>query len=236
MVDMPDPAKPTDPPPARELGEHLATVFPGIAPSYGRGGDPCWAAWALAQNAEHNPPAYWLGRAFDVLAASPYADHFARRLQAAHADRSCHGGGDEDGHLQDVLTEICAFAWSTERIGATEVIVADEVGIALLHVPASSTTIVPRRLLPERTMERVVAQIGEHAASAARAVGETSPPGRGILYLDIWHERRYAHSVGYRLEITEPVQLAVRHYAPESELGYVLTRPYQWGRPLEEWF
>ena len=59
--------------------------------------------------------------------------------------------------------------------------------------------------------------------------------GALVLYVDLWHERRFAQSIGYRFEITEPVQTAVRHLAPAYGLGYVLTRPFEWGRPLEEW-
>ncbi|MEX1022920.1 MAG: hypothetical protein WD058_07210, partial [Dehalococcoidia bacterium] len=57
-----------------------------------------------------------------------------------------------------------------------------------------------------------------------------------VLYVDIWHERMYAQNVGYRLELTEPVEAALRHFAQEHGLGYVLTRPFEWGRPLVAWY
>lgn len=219
----------------REIAEHLAAIFPAIAPSFMRGGG-CWVSWALTQGPEHNPPMYWLGRAFDVLAASPEATalaRFASQLRAAHGDDAC-AGDERDGRLQDVLTEMCAFAWAEEHLGRTEVIEASRDGRSetLIHVPATDTTVVPRRLRPEQTMEQVMQQVARHAEESAAALDS----GRGILYLDIWHERRYAQSIGFRFEITEPVRMAVRHFAPEHGLGYVLTRPFEWGRPLEEWF
>ncbi|MCB9482749.1 MAG: hypothetical protein H6675_01965 [Dehalococcoidia bacterium] len=32
---------------------------------------------------------------------------------------------------------------------------------------------------------------------------------QAVFYLDVWHERRYAQSVGYRFELTEPVREAL---------------------------
>src|SRR5690606_34561305 len=105
-------------------------------------------------------------------------------------------------------------------------------GATVIHVPAAGTTVLPRRLRPEQTMERLMRQVARQAEEGAAAISS----GRGILYLDIWHERRYAQSVGFRFEITEPVRMAVRHVVPEHGLGYVLTRPFEWGRPLEDWY
>lgn len=240
MVHMPDPHTQTQPGRPVEISEHLAAVFPEIAPSYGWGGDPCWIAWALTQTAEHNPPCHWLGRAFDAIAAPDVRAFFTDRLQDAHGPRSCAGRGEVDSRVQDVLTEICAFAWACERLGPTEVVeidVQDTAGAIslVLHVAAAGAVIIPRRVHPQRTMDRVLQQVADIAEQARATYGASSSSGRGVLYLDLWHERHYAMSMGYRFEITEPVRVAARHYAPEHGLGYVLTRPFEWGRPLEEW-
>lgn len=237
--------------PPREVAGHLGDLFPGIAPSWRRGADPCWIAWALAQSAEHNPPMYWLGRAFDSLREQPAdtRDEINSRLGAAHGAHSCGGHGVEDAALQDRLTEVCALAWAADRLGPAEVIprvrvdaagAALTLGIARPQIQNAansglSTVVVPCRLQPTRSVDEVMRQVATRADEAATVLAASGSGTRGILYLDIWHERRFAQSIGYRFEITEPVRTAIRHYAPESGLGYVLTRPFEWGRPLEEW-
>src|SRR5690606_11644409 len=95
-----------------EPSDWLREQFPEVAPSFGWGGDPCWLAWALNQTAEHNPPMYWLGRAFEVVDAAGRLDLFGERMRAAHGAASCQSLGDRDDRLQDVLSELCAFAWT----------------------------------------------------------------------------------------------------------------------------
>lgn len=229
-------ARDSDPEPSDWLREQ----FPEVAPSFGWGGDPCWLAWALVQTAEHNPPFYWLGRAFEVVDAAGRMELFGERMRAAHGAASCGAQGDRDDRLQDVLTEMCAFAWTAERIALPEVEPAAEdasatVGPIRLLIPSAAgpeAVVTPRRLRAQNTIERVMHQVGALAEEASQAAaGATS-----VFYLDVWHERRYAQSVGYRFELTEPVREALRHFATEHGMGYVLTRPFEWGRALEEWF
>src|SRR3546814_14240504 len=111
--------------------------------------------------------------------------------------------------------------------GATEA-----VGPIRLRIRDVNAVVAPRRLRPQQTIERVMYQVGGLAEDAARSTGGST----GLFYLDVWHERRYAQSVGYRFELTEPVREAIRHFAVEFGLGYVLTRPFEWGRALEESF
>lgn len=226
-------ARGSDPEPSDWLREQ----FPEVSPSFGWGGDPCWLAWGLTQTAEHNPPFYWLGRALEIVDAAGQMGVFGERMRAAHGDTSCGAQGDHDSHLQDVLTEVCAFAWASERIATPEVEPAAEgatltAGPILLRIRGVDAVVAPRRLRPQNTIERVMQQ----AAGIADEVARTASALHTILYLDVWHERRYAQSVGYRFELTEPVREATRHFATEFGLGYVLTRPFEWGRALEESF
>ena len=220
------------------MADWLREVFPDIAPSDGWGGDPCWVAFMMTRDAEHNPPFYWLGRALDVVEAVGAAALFGERLRAAHGAYSCEGAADRDERVQDVLTEACAFAWATEHLGVVDVDPAvagatEEAGPIVLRVPAANTWVAPRRLRGVATMERLMYQV----AGVTEEVGQALPEERGrIVFLDIWHERMYAQNVGYRLELTEPVQAALRHFAGEHHLGYVLTRPFEWGRPIEAWY
>lgn len=226
-------ARGSDPEPSDWLREQ----FPEVSPSFGWGGDPCWLAWGLTQTAEHNPPFYWLGRALEIVDAAGQMGVFGKRMRAAHGDTSCGAQGNHDSHLQDVLTEVCAFAWASERIATPEVEPAAEgatltAGPILLRIRGVDAVVAPRRLRPQNTIERVMQQ----AAGIADEVARTASALHTILYLDVWHERRYAQSVGYRFELTEPVREATRHFATEFGLGYVLTRPFEWGRALEESF
>jgi len=233
MVSMLAHARSSDPEPSDWLREQ----FPEVAPSFGWGGDPCWLAWGLTQTAEHNPPFYWLGRAFQIADAAGQMDVFGERMRTAHGAASCGAQGDRDDRLQDVLTEVCAFAWASERIAPPEVEPAVEgatqaAGPIRLTLPGRDAVVFPRRLRPQNTIERIVQQVAGIADDVARTTSETST----VLYLDVWHERRYAQSVGYRFELTEPVREATRHFATEFGMGFVLTRPFEWGRALEESF
>ena len=220
----------------------LQRHFPEVSPLEGWPGEVCWVEWALTQSTDHNPPFFWLGHAFDIVAAAGQADHFGDRLRSAHGPQPCSGRDSRDGRLQDVLTELCAFAWTAERIAVPVPELAVEsapgaLGPIRLHVhgldhPDREAFVVPRRLQPVRSMDEVIEQIAGQAREASSIV----PSGRGVLYLDAWHDRRYAQGIGYRLERTEPVRSAVRHFALEYGLGYVLTRPFEWGRAIEEWF
>jgi hypothetical protein len=225
-------------PPQHEMAEWLLHHFPEIAPAAEWGGDPCWVAFMMTREAEHNPPFYWLGIAFDIADKARVGDLFGERLRAAHGATSCEGAGDRDERMQDVLTEVCAFAWATAHLGPSTLEPAVEsatleVGPIRLHVPSARTYVAPRRLRGVRTMEQLMYQVSGHADE----VDEVLPRDTGrILYADIWHERMYAQNVGYRLELTEPLEAGLRHFAGEHQLGYVLTRPFEWGRPIEAWY
>lgn len=223
----------------REMADWLREVFPAIEPSWGWDGDPCWPAFMMTRDAEHNPPFYWLGRALDVVAEAGASDLFAERLRSAHGATSCGGEGDRDERVQDVLSEACAYAWATEHLGPVEVDPAtaaatEEVGPIVLHVPSANTWVAPRRLRGVPTMERLLYQVAALTEEAKQAMPDTA--GGRILFADIWHERMYAQNVGYRLELTEPLQATLRHFANEHQLGYVLTRPFEWGRPIDAWY
>jgi len=224
--------------PRREMAAWLRHHFPEIAPGAEWGGDPCWVAFMMTREAEHNPPFYWLGVAFDIAEDADVSELFGERLRAAHGATSCEGAGDRDERVQDVLTEICGYAWATEHLGPTEVEPAAEsataeVGPVRLHVAEARTYVAPRRLRGTRTMEQLLYQLSGHADEADEVL--PSDAGR-ILFADIWHERMYAQNVGYRLELTEPVEAGLRHFAGEHQLGYVLTRPFEWGRPIDAWY
>lgn len=216
----------------RETSDWIGEFFPGITPSRGWGGDPCWFAWAQTQSAEHNPPFFWLGRAFDVAAEHDRIEWFGERLRSAHGPESCRGDREVESRAHDVLSETCAFAWASERLGDTR-LQPHEDGSLFLHVPAHGVTIAPRRIHPRRSLDAVIEGI---AGLAAEAAATLPSEGARILYADIWHERMYHEHVGYRLEFTEPVEEAVRHFAGERGLGYVLTRAFEWGRPIEAWY
>ena len=221
--------------PPREMAAWLHDFFPNIAPSMS--GDACWIAWMLTREAEHNPPFYWLGRALDAAAEGGVTEVFRARLLAAHGADSCRGRGDRDHRAQDVLTEACGYAWTAAHLGPPVLEPVDERGLeegALrIHVPSHDAYVAPRRVWPQRTMTEVMQAVGSLAEAAALAL----PPAPGrVLYMDLWHDRMYAQSVGYRLELTEPIQQALRHFAGEYHLGHVLTRPFQWGNPVEAWY
>lgn len=223
---------------AREMGPWLRHYFPDIRPSSGWGGDPCWIAFMMTRDPEHNPPFYWLGRALDAVADGGDGDLFRARLLAAHGPQPCLGHPSRDDDAQDVLSEATAYAWTAANIGAPVVEPAHEgssleSGPIRLHVPEHSAYVAPERLRPRRTLQDVMQAIGSHAEAASHRLPHA--PGR-ILYLDTWHEQSYAQSVGYRLELTEPLQQALRHFAAEFGLGHVLTRPFQWGNPVEAWY
>lgn len=219
---------------AMEMAAWLDHYFPAITFS-GWSEDACWLGLMKTRQSEHNPPFYWLGRALDAIAEAGAGEAYGRRLVAAHGAEPCGAAADRDQRAQDVLSEACAFAWAVAHLGpprfeAAAAGAALDQGPVRLYVPAHDVYVAPARLRAQRSMEQV---IGAIAAEAARAA-VTLPPARGrILYLDTWHEPRYAQNVGYRLELTEPVQEALRHHAGEAHLGHVFSRPFQWGNPIE---
>jgi hypothetical protein len=217
--------------PVRDMAAWLHDFLPGIAPSMS--GDPCWIAFMKTREPEHNPPFYWLGRAFDIASDGDAIEAFRSRLVAAHGADSCFGRGEHDERAQDVLTEACAYAWTVEHLGTPAVEPADErgpgSGAIRLYVPEVETYVAARRVPPQRSMERVLYAVAGLAEDAAKTLPDAASR---ILYLDLWHERMYAQNVGYRLELTEPIEQALRHFAQEFGMSFVLTRPFQWGNPV----
>lgn len=223
---------------AREMAGWLQTLLPGITPAGWGSGDSCWIAFMMTRESEHNPPFYWLGRALDEVEVGGAIDVIAARLVTAHGARACGGQSDADERAQDILSEACAYAWTVTRLGratfeagpgeaATGESTAPPIRIA---VPEYGAYVLPRRLQPVNSLQRVMEGIGEQTAGAARLLPEGA---RGIVYLDCWHQQQYAQNLGYRLELTEPLQHGLRHFAAEHGIGHVLTRPFQWGNPVE---
>ncbi len=227
---------------ARPIAHWLLDLFPQITPAArpdgGWGGDPCWIAQTMTRDAEHNPPLYWLGRAFDAVATGGATETVRARLHSAHGETSCGGDLARDAAVQDVLTEVCAYAWVQTHLGPPCFEVAgeehtDELAPVTLRVPSIGASVAAHRLRPQRSMADVI----EAIRVATAETDDRLPAGSGrIVYLDTWHDPRYAQSIGYRLELTEPVQQALRHLAGERGLGHVLTRPFQWGNAIDAWY
>ena len=98
----------------------------------------------------------------------------------------------------------------------------------------AKTTVKGKDGRPDRQIEALLRQIQKHAEGAAADL----PEGRArILYLNVNLVLDfYAQEVGYRLERTEPVGTWLKHHAAEQRLGWVLTRPFEWGVPIEAWY
>lgn len=219
---------------ARPVAQWLREVLPDIAPRHPTwSGADCWLAVTMTMSEEHNPPLYWLGRAFDAVAGAGALDVFSARLRAAHGAGECRG--ERDAAAQDVLSEICAFAWASVHLGSPQAEVEGAEGPAVagsmhVYIPSVDARIAPVRLRPRRALREVIADIG---VIAAEVDGRLPAARARVLFLDAWHEPLYAQGVGYRIELTEPVREALRYAAGEHGLGYVLTRPFQWGNAIE---
>lgn len=210
----------------------LQEYFPAIAPAdWNWAGANCWIAFMMTREAEHNPPFYWLARALDIVASHDAFEFFQSRLVAVHGAGECEGGTPEDQRAQDVLSAACAFAWTVEHLGAPR-LDDGEHGL-LLTVEAHATTVAARRLWPVQRMDQLLQLLGEYTGEA---MADLPADGGRILYVDAFHEQGYAHSVGYHLDLTEPVEDVLKHVSAEARLGYVLTRPFQWGNPVASWY
>lgn len=216
---------------AREMAEWLQTLLPGIAPA-GWGGESCWLAFMMTRESEHNPPFYWLGAALDEVDRAGAIEVVRSRLVAVHGADACKSRGSADERAQDVLSEAGAYAWAATRLGSATFETVGEDGAAPVRIAIAEhgVYVLPRRLWPVNSLQRVMASIAEQTAAAAQLLPEGA---RGIVYLDVWHQQMYAQNLGYRLELTEPLQHALRHFAAEHRLGHVLTRPFQWNNPVE---
>lgn len=215
----------------------LQAMLPEIAPEPTP--EACWVAFAKTRSPEHHPPMYWLGRALDEVARTGLAEAVAARVRSAHGARACAGWSEADQALQDVLSEVCATAWTQEHLGPVERV---EVSVerpgevaTLLHIPGLDAWVAPRRMWPVRTIDQLLKQAAARFQEAASAM----PRGARsrTVYLDIpLNMFGWAQDVGYAGPTTEPLRAAVKHFAGEHHVGYVLTRPFQWGVPLETWY
>ena len=211
-----------------EIAAWLERFFPRIEPI--PWGDPCWLAMTKTRSPEHNPPLYWLGRALDAVDEGGDAEAMGARLLAAHGAEACDGWSEQDQRVQDVLTEACAYAWAASHLGAPSFEPSEADGTMLIHVPARDAFVAPHRLWPVRTMDDLLRNVARDTSATA----EATPPAAGrIVYFDVYlNPRMYAQDIGYHTDLTEPLRAAVKHFATERNLGYVLTRPFQWGNPI----
>jgi len=242
--------------PPMALPARLDRLFPGITSARidARAGAPpgvplCFIAVAKTLGEEHHPPFYWLGRALDTIDDAVDRDAFHRRIRATHADEAC--GGEDDHELERVLSEACAFTWTAAHLGPPRFEAAVEgarieAGRLRIHVEAHDAYVLPALLRPPpgsapelrgRGMRTPDAAIARAAAAYIEEAAALLPPARGrIVYIDTWIVELYAQNVGYRLELTEPVEDAMRAAAASLHIGHVLTRPFQWGNPVVAWY
>jgi hypothetical protein len=218
------------------IADWLQRMLPQIEPEFRR--DGCWIAQIMARSIEHNPPLYWLGSAFDQIGPAEngedtrLTDRIGERLRALHGPHACEGWTEQDEHAQDVLTEACAIAWAARHLGPPEL---SEAGDRLLVcVPSVDACVAPRRLWPVRTLEEMVQLTGQQIEAAAADLPEGD---RRIVYIDInLALDAYGRNPGYDGPMTEPLRERVKFLSQESGLGWVLTRPFEWGVPLEAWY
>ena len=215
-----------------EIAGWLQRLLPKIEP-YGRR-DGCWVAHVKMRTPAHHPPLHWLGRALDAAERVGAIDLIRARSLAAHGAEACEGWSEQDQRLQDVLTETCALAWAADQLGAPQPVEIEAGGRLLVHVPSLGACLAPRRMRPARTLELLLQQVQQHVAAAATDL----PKARGrVLYLDLnLTLDGYARDVGYDGSLTEPVREWLKHHCAEHGLGWVLTRPFEWGVPLECWY
>ena len=211
-----------------DIGPWLDRIFPEVEPDP-RPGGPSWVARIKTRSPEHNPPLFWLGRALDIVEAHDALDQFMERARAAlvHPNRA---SWESEQRMEEIFSEACAFAWAAEQLGAPQ-FAEEPSGGMCIAVPEHDAVIAARRLHPQESLEQVMQHVAEFASEAASDL----PPAAGrIVYVDTYLNLRfYAQDVGYRLELTEPVIAAIRHFAGEHHLGHVLTRPFQWGNPVD---
>ncbi len=210
------------------IGPWLDRIFPDVEPDP-RPGGPSWVARIKTRGPEHNPPLFWLGRALDIVEQHDAIEAFSERARGAlvHPNRAT---SETEQRMEDIFSEACAFAWAAQHLGAPR-FVEEPGGTMCIAVPEHDAVIAARRLRPQESLERVLDAVSGFASE----VDDALPAATGrILYVDIYlNFRFYAQEVGYRLELTEPVIAALRLFAGERELGHVLTRPFQWGNPVD---
>ena len=91
------------------------------------------------------------------------------------------------------------------------------------------------RLTPVRQLAEVHQQIYKYIQTTNQ--NRPTDTSLVILYFDIWFDGpTYAYDLGYNLDVTQPVIDVLKSFASAADLGYVLTRPFQWGNPVVEWY
>jgi len=211
-----------------DIGPWLDRIFPEVEPDP-RPGGPSWVARIKTRTPEHNPPLFWLGRALDIVEEHGRFEQFEARARAAlvHPNRATW---ETEQHIEDVFSEACAFAWAAQHLG-TPRFVEEPSGAMCIAVPDHDAVIAARRVHPRESLEDVLQAVAQFAIDADSELPQAA--GR-ILYVDTYLNLRfYAQDLGYRLELTEPLIAALRHFAGERDLGHVLTRPYQWGNAVD---
>ena len=144
---------------------------------------------------------------------------------------------------------MCGLAWTAAHLGPPRFEAAVEgatlkAGRLRIHVEAHDAYVLPVRLrpapgteAPRRGLRPPDEALARTAAAHVQEAAALLPPARGrIVYVDTWIVELYAQNVGYRLELTEPVEAALREAAGPLHLGHVLTRPFQWGNPVVAWY
>ena len=211
-----------------DIGPWLDRIFPEVEPDP-RPGNPSWVARIKTRTPEHNPPLYWLGRALDDVEDCGAYERFEARARAALVDPHL-ATWESEQRMEDVFSEACAFAWAAEHLGAPK-FVEEQGGAMCISVAEHDTVVAARRVHPQEGLESVLGSVAQFANDADHELPAAA--GR-LLYVDTYLNLRfYAQDVGYRLELTEPLIAALRHFAGERELGHVLTRPFQWGNPVD---
>jgi hypothetical protein len=223
---------------SHDMAGWLEHYFPAIEPAMW-GDDRCWIAFMKTREPEHNPPFYWLGRALDAVDDGGASAIFAQRLESAHGPVSCGGDFERDQRAQDVLSEACAYAWTAAHLGPPLVETVEEraslEGAAVrLHVPAHGAYVAPVRLWPVRTLTDVVRQIAARAEERGPARYRRHPAACCTWMPGTSRCTRRTSATGSNGR--SHLQDALRFYAVEHGLGHVLTRPFEWGRPVEAWY
>ncbi|MDP6606405.1 MAG: hypothetical protein QF664_09140 [Dehalococcoidia bacterium] len=215
-----------------EISDWLQRIVPDVQSQDWR--DGCWLGHIKIRSAAHHPPLHWLGRALDAVDAAGALDTVTQRIVRAHGPEACEGWSEGDQHAQDALTEACAIAWAAERLGPPQPVDAGG-GRLLVRVPSVDAVVAPRRQWPVRSLDDLLKQIGDDVAQASATVNGGA--GRGIVYVDLnLALDAYARDVGYHGPMTEPVREMLKFFGQEHGLGWVLTRPFEWGVPIEEWY
>lgn len=232
----------TPPKDQEEMSNWLSHLFPNIQPAmYNE--DGCWVAFMKTRETAHNPPFSWMARAFISSEKSGEIKTLQDRLFLEHGPDSCGGNRTRDDAVQLLISEVCASAWSRTAFGIGHSSPAE--GYATGNSNANCWIIGENsenkiaihviRLTPVQQLSQVHQQIYEYVNLTKQNRPANTP--LVIMYFDIWHDGPgYAYSLGYNLDLTQPVIDVLKSSASAAGLGYVLTRPFQWGNPIAEWY